>query len=65
MSFEKYFKKVNEKWEEYRNSIPREKIKQQKRDRFYQIYMNYSLVKVTWILAIATILLSVLTLILK
>jgi hypothetical protein len=67
MSFESYRKEADKKWFKYREKMTAS-VAQQERDRFYQLftaYTNKQLVRVTWILAVATILLSVITLILK
>jgi len=63
-SFESYFNNSEKAWEKHRKKIKRE-VSQQYRDRFYQSYINYSLIRATWILAIATIILSILTLIFR
>jgi CHASE3 domain sensor protein len=67
MSFETYKKKADEKWQKLRQSH-QEPMAQQERDRFYQLYASYTnkqLVWATWFLAIATIILSILTILLK
>ncbi len=64
MTFESYKAKVDKKWQKFRGEISNP-IAQEERNRFYQIYLAYTnkqLVWATWVLAIATILLSALTL---
>lgn len=60
MSFEKYKKRADEKWFNYREGMT-QGVAQQERDRFYQLYMAYSnhkLVMATWILVASTLILS-------
>lgn len=64
MSFETFRKKADEKWFKHRANMT-SFVAQQERDRFYQLYSAYAnkeLVLATWALAIATIILSGLTL---
>lgn len=63
LSFDWYRKRADEAWEKFRSS--KDKASQQERDRFYQLYVSYSIVVATWSLAITTIILSLLTLSMK
>lgn len=67
MTFESYKNKVDRKWRKFRSEVTNP-VAQEERNRFYQIYIAYTnkqLVIATWTLAIATIFLSILTLIMK
>lgn len=64
MSFETYKKKADEKWQKLRQ-YHQEPKSQQERDRFYQLYAAYTnrqMLIATWVLVIANIALSALTL---
>lgn len=71
MEFKEYREKADEGWYKFRN-VKSGKVPQQERDRFYQLYINWNmqetnrkLVLVTCFLAIATLILSGLTIYLQ
>lgn len=64
MSFEEYKQEVDNKWDKYRYGKSAS-LSQQERDRFYMLYVAYvnkQMLIATWVLAIATIIFTGLTL---
>jgi len=67
MKFSKFKNSVDEGWKRHRNKYNK-RLSQQERDRYYQLYANWSLLEtnknlvyVTWMLAIATLFLALLS----
>jgi len=70
--FDKYIMKSEVLWANHRVHLNKDKVSQQERDRFHELYINWNmqetnrkLVRATWFLAIATSILSLIALYLQ